>query len=82
MEARMPRPQRTGAKSEISSPIQTGRLREASYPRLLNLHIVRHVLDQFVNCRLVLLISSETRDVQEIDDRLLLQQRRVRYRLS
>src|SRR4029077_10628850 len=39
--------------------------RSFPYPRLLNLHVVRHVLDQFVNRRLVLLVSSETRDVQE-----------------
>ncbi len=30
MDARTPWPQRTGARSEISSPLQTGRLREAS----------------------------------------------------
>ena len=40
--------------------------RSFSYPRLLNLHIVRHVLDQFVNCRLVVLAGSETRDVRRL----------------
>ena len=48
--------------------------RAFSYPRLLNLHVVWHVLDQLVNRRLVVLAGSEARDVQEIDDRLLLQQ--------
>src|SRR6266480_3997061 len=52
-----------------------------SYPRLLNLHVVRDVLDKLVKRRLVLLVSCETRVVQEIDDRPLPQQRQVGYRL-
>src|SRR4029077_17348261 len=56
--------------------------RAFSYPRLFNLYGARDVLDKFVNCWLVVLAGSETRDVQAVDDRLLLQQRRVRYRLS
>ena len=41
-----------------------GQSKEAfTYPCLLNLHIVRHVLDQFVNCRLVVLAGCEPRDV-------------------
>src|SRR3954469_24161675 len=52
------------------------RERAFSYPGLFNLYGTRDVLDQFVNCRLVVLAGREPRDVQEIDDRLLLQQRR------
>ena len=37
--------------------------RAFSYPRLFNLHVVRHVLDKFVNYRLVVLTGCETRDV-------------------
>ena len=52
-----------------------------SYPGLLNLKVVRDVLDKLVNCRLVLSVSRETRVVQEINDRPLPQQRQVGYRL-
>src|SRR5437868_15392299 len=44
-----------------------------SSPRLLDFHAVWDVLDELVNCRLVLLLSRETRVVQEIDDRSLFQ---------
>jgi hypothetical protein len=43
----MPMPERSGARSEISSPPQTGNVREkpGSHPSLLNLHVMRNVLD-------------------------------------
>jgi hypothetical protein len=53
MEARIPLPPHTGVKSEISSSLQMGSLRRPTYPRLLTLHVVRKVLHQFVNWRLV-----------------------------
>ena len=43
-------------------------------PRLLDLYVVRNILDQLVNRRMVLPVSCETRSVKEIDDGLLLQQ--------
>ena len=46
--------------------------RTFSDPRLFNLYGTRDVLDKFVNCRLVVLAGCEPRDMQEIDDRLLL----------
>src|ERR1700752_3453131 len=41
-----------------------------SYPSLLDLHVVRNVLDKLVNGRLVLLVSCKTRTVKQIDDGL------------
>ena len=40
---------------------------------LLDLHIVRNILDQLVNGRLVPLVGSKARGVEEIDDGSLFQ---------
>jgi len=63
----------------LSSPLDGQIERSFSYPRLLNFYTsCGTFLDQFVNCRLVLLVSSETRDVQELTTGFCFQQCRVR----
>jgi len=70
MEARMPLPETDGRqirKFFVSTTRES--VRETfSYPCLFKFHIARDVLDQFVNCRLVLFVAARrTRSVKEID---------------
>src|SRR4029077_2942742 len=66
---------------EFFAPADGKRQRAVAYPGLLDLQIMRHVLDKLMDRGLVLLVGCQLGIVQKIHDWALLQERRIGDRL-